>query len=161
MSLIRFGRGWEYQFFRREDIRTRWDLRSATQLLNEFRSDLSAMATLRQPAMTTGAGAATGTLSDEQVVAVIARQMAAGELVVALPYRQRRHLTISMPETAAAAQEQPISTTPDRPEEEPTFDPGHDGVAQAAVLIAAAKAAYPFCEECQKHMVEEMQAAGR
>ena len=32
---------------------------------------------------------------------------------------------------------------------------------KAAVLLAAAKAAYPFCEECQKHMVEEMQAAGR
>jgi hypothetical protein len=161
MSLIRFGRGREFQFFRREDIRMRWDLRSATQLLSEFRSDPVAMATLRRQAMTTGAGGAQGNLTDEQVIQVIARQMVAGELVVALPQRERKMLAVRPPAEASAPQEQPPARVAERPEDEPTFDSGHDGVAQAAVLIAAAKAAYPFCEECQKHMVEEMQAAGR
>jgi hypothetical protein len=161
MSLIRFGRGREFQFFRREDIRMRWDLRSATQLLNEFRSDPVAMATFRRQAMTTGAGGTHGNLNDDQVIQVIARQMVAGELVVALPQRERKMLTLQPPAEIAAAPEPAPARVSERPEEEPTFDSGHDGVAQAAVLIAAAKAAYPFCEECQKHMVEEMQAAGR
>jgi len=46
------------------------------------------------------------------------------------------------PRAAAAA--------PEAEEEEPTFDSDHDGVAQAAVLLEAARAAFPFCEECAR-----------
>lgn len=158
MSLIRFGRGREYQFFRREDIRARWDLKAATQFLNGFRSDAVAMAQFRRQAVAAGAGVGPGALSEEQLIQVIARQMVSGELVVVYPQRDRQ---VPTPRPAAAVQEQPApreSRVAEPEEEVATFDSDHDGVAQAAVLIAAAKAAYPFCEECQKHMVEEMQA---
>ena len=136
----------------------RWDLKAATQFLNGFRNDAVAMAQFRRQAMTAGAGVGPGGLTEEQLIQVIARQMVSGELLVVLPQRERQ---VSTPRPAAAPQEQPAprESREAEPEEEvATFDHDHDGVLQAAVLIAAAKAAYPFCEECQKHMVEEMQA---
>lgn len=137
----------------------RWDLKAATQFLNGFRSDAVAMAQFRRQALTAGAGAVPGALSEEQLIQVIARQMVSGELLVVLPQRERQ---VSSPRPAAAQQEAPPprERRAAEPEEEvDTFDSDHDGVTQAAVLIAAAKAAYPFCQECQKHMVEEMMAA--
>lgn len=158
MSLIRFGRGREYQFFRREDIRMRWDLKSATSFLNGFRTDPVAMAQFRRQAIASGAGGAHGNLSEEQIIQTMARQLVSGELVVVQPQRvPQAPITPSQPETLPVAPPREARVA-ERPEDEPTFDSGHDGVAQAAVLIAAAKAAYPFCEECQKHMVEQMQA---
>jgi len=156
--LIRFGRGREYQFFRREDVRMRWDLKAATQFLNGFRSDAVAMAQFRRQAMAGGSGAGPGALTEEQLIQVIARQMVSGELLVVLPQRERQ---VSIPRAPAAVQEAPPprERRAAEPEEEiDTFDSDHDGVAQAAVLIAAAKAAFPFCQECQKHMVEQMMA---
>lgn len=136
----------------------RWDLKAATQFLNGFRSDAVAMAQFRRQAMAGGAGAGPGALSEEQLIQVIARQMVSGELLVVLPQRERQ---ISIPRAPAAVQEAPPprERRAAEPEEEiDTFDSDHDGVAQAAVLIAAAKAAFPFCQECQKHMVEQMMA---
>ena len=64
MSSIRFGRAREYQFFRREDIRMRWDLRSAVQFLNEFRGDAVVMSNFRgQVKASTSAN-----ITDEQVI---------------------------------------------------------------------------------------------
>ena len=136
----------------------RWDLKAATQFLNGFRGDAVAMAQFRRQALATGAGAGPGALSEEQLIQVIARQMVTGELLVVLPQRERQ---VSIPRAPAAVQEAPPprERRESQPEEEvDTFDSDHDGVAQAAVLIAAAKAAYPFCQECQKHMVEQMMA---
>ena len=133
----------------------RWDLKAATQFLNGFRSDAVAMAQFRRQAMAGGSGAGPGALTEEQLIQVIARQMVSGELLVVLPQRERQ---VSIP---AAVQEAPPprERRAAEPEEEiDTFDRDHDGVAQAAVLIAAAKAAFPFCQECQKHMVEQMMA---
>ncbi len=137
----------------------RWDLKAATQFLNGFRSDAVAMAQFRRQALTAGAGVGPGALSEDQLIQVIARQMVSGELLVVLPQRERQ---VSTPRPAAVQQEAPPprERKAAEPEEEvDTFDNDHDGVTQAAVLIAAAKAAFPFCQECQKHMVEEMMAA--
>lgn len=137
----------------------RWDLKTATQFLNGFRTDAVAMAQFRRHALSAGAGAGPGGLTEEQLIHVIARQMVTGELLVVLPQRDRQ---VSTPRAPAAPQEAPPPRerkAPEPEEEVATFDSDHDGVAQAAVLIAAAKAAYPFCQECQKHMVEEMMAA--
>ncbi len=137
----------------------RWDLKAATQFLNGFRSDAVAMAQFRRQALAAGAGAGPGALSEEQLIQVIARQMVSGELLVVLPQRERQ---VSTPRPAAVQQEAPPprERKAAEPEEEvDTFDSDHDGVTQAAVLIAAAKAAFPFCQECQKHMVEQMMAA--
>jgi len=60
-----------------------------------------------------------------------------------LPQRDRQ---VSTPRAPAAPQEAPPPRerkAPEPEEEVATFDSDHDGVAQAAVLIAAAKAAFP------------------
>ncbi|MBI2685712.1 MAG: hypothetical protein HYX27_05310 [Acidobacteria bacterium] len=156
MSLIRFGRGRDYQFFRREDIRMRWDLRSATQFLGGFRNNAVAMETFRREALKISGGAGSSTLSDEQVLQIIARQLVSGDLMVALPYRERQAPQLRFIEDAPAAAPPPAAKVAERPEDGPTFIGNHDGVAQAAALIAAAKAAYPFCEECAKHAADQM-----
>jgi len=158
MSSIRFGRGQEYHFFRREDLRARWELQAAVQFLNGFRGDAVMMSNFRRemPAATPA------NLTDEQVIQSLARSLVAGEYLVALPRRINYRDMLDLGETAPAQSQAPRSSTPaEVVEDEPTFARGHDGVAQAAVLIAAAQAAFPFCEECARHTAAEMQAAGR
>jgi len=149
MSLIRFGRAREYQFLRREDVRTRWDLKSATHFLNSFRNDAVAFGALRREASAFGGLSSKGNLSDDQVIQILARQLVAGELLVALPHRLKQfdHLEKANPDTPSAPREARVVEQVEDPN---TFDSAHDGVAQAAVLIAAAQAGVPFCEECQK-----------
>ena len=62
---------------------------------------------------------------------------------------------------AAAAPAPQASGPAEVVEDDPTFENDHDGVAQAAVLLAAARAAFPFCEECAQHAAVQMQAAGQ
>jgi len=156
MSSIRFGRGREYQFFRREDIRMRWDLRSAVQFLNEFRGDAMAMSNFRRQVK---ASTAAANISDEQVIQSLARMLVAGEYLVAMPQRQRQMETLDLRAPAAPAPAPRASGPAEVVEDDPTFENDHDGVAQAAVLLAAARAAFPFCEECARHAAMEMQAA--
>lgn len=151
MSSIRFGRGSYYQFYRREDIRTRWDLHSALQFLNGFRSDATAMAMLRRQVSKNGTATSQANVPDEQIVQTLARMLVSGELVVAYPNRQR------YPDSPPPEAEAPPAAPPPRQkketapiEDEPTFDGKHDGVAQAAVLIQAARSGIPFCEECSR-----------
>lgn len=154
MSSIRFGRGAYYQFFRREDVRTRWDYHSAVQFLNGFRSDEALMATLRRHALAKGTAFSQSKVSDEQVIQILARLLVSGELLVALPHRERYPDT-QLPETPVAAPPAPKEKKEKAPiVDEPTFEPEHDGVAQAGVLIAAAKAGMPFCEECARAAAE-------
>ena len=155
MSSIRFGRGREYQFFRRDDIRMRWDLRSAVQFLNEFRGDAVAMANFRRQVK----ASASVNISDEQVIQSLARMLVAGEYLVALPQRMRQLETLDLRVPAAAPAEPRASAPAEVVEDDPTFESNHDGVAQAAVLLAAARAAFPFCEECARHAAMQMQAA--
>jgi hypothetical protein len=161
MSSIRFGSGREYQFFRREDVRMRWDLRPAVQFLNGFRGDAVAMTAFRRQLGVAGIGPSTAALTDEQVIQSLARMLVAGEFVVAMPQRERQRDTLDLgaPAAAPAAPRERAPTPADVPDDEPTFENDHDGVAQAAVLLAAARAAYPFCEECARHAA--MEAAGR
>jgi hypothetical protein len=150
MSAIRFGRGREYQFFRREDIRMRWDLRSAVQFLNGFRADAVTMTTFRRE-VAKEVSASAADLSDEQVVQSLARMLVAGDFLVALPQRMKHKDPIDLgapaPAPSAPRDRAPVEVV----EDNPTFENDHDGVAQAAVLLAAAQAAFPFCEECARH----------
>ncbi len=151
MSSIRFGRGREYQIFRREDLRTRWDLRAAVDFLNGFRGDLTAMAGLRRQAP--------GNATDEQVIQSLARKLVSGELVVALPQRMG---AVDLPgaNQAAVAPVAPKKTKAAVEEihDAPTFDNHHDGVAQASALLAAAAAGMPFCEECARLAAQQVPA---
>jgi hypothetical protein len=158
MSSIRFGRGREFQFFRREDIRSRWDLPAAVQFLNGFRGDAVAMSHFRR--QVGELGASTAALTDEQVIQSVARMLVAGELLVVPPQRMRQRETLNLRESAAAVEPAPRRAGPaEVVEDDPTFESDHDGVAQAAVLLAAALAAFPFCEECARHSA--LQAAPR
>ncbi|MFN0100695.1 MAG: hypothetical protein ACKV2U_01260 [Bryobacteraceae bacterium] len=134
----------------------RWDLRSAVQFLNGFRTDTVAMASFRRQAAATGSAAATANLSDEQVIQSLARMLESGEFLVAMPQRERRpgNLLGQTP-VAPVAAERRSQTPAEVAEDEPTFEGGHDGVAQAAVLLAAARAAFPFCEECAQHAARQ------
>lgn len=112
------------------------------------------MAAFRRHAGT--AGASPASLSDEQVVQSVARMLVAGELLVALPQRERIRETLSLTDPAPATEPAPRRAEPAPvPEDEPTFEGPHDGVAQAAVLLAAAKAGFPFCEECARHAAQQ------
>lgn len=154
MSTIRFGRGREYQFFRREDIRARWDLNSATQFLNRFRADSIAMAGFRR--QVTGTGANGTKLTDDQVLQSVARLMVAGELIVALPQQERRKDELpSAPMPPPVHQERAAKPPAEIPEDEPTFSSDNDGTRQAAVLITAAATGVAFCEECARLAAEE------
>jgi len=158
MSDIRFGGGREYQFFRREDIRVRWDLPSAVQFLNSYRGDARAMGHFRQEVAKRTFTKADD-LSAEQIIQSMARMLAAGEFVVLLPQRIRHRDPIDLGKPAPA----PSGPRDPKPveviEDDPTFESNHDGVKQAAALIAAAESAYPFCEECARQA--ELQGAGR
>jgi hypothetical protein len=157
MSLIRFGRGREYQFFRREDVRMRWDLPAAVQFLTRFRTDPAAMAGFRKQ-IARGNPTVDQRLSDEKVIQSMARLLVSGEVIIAMPQRDDRNaLRIAEPEKAQTPK--PAPKAQEEVEDEPTFDSDHDGVLQAAVLIAAARAAYPFCEECARHAAEETAVA--
>ena len=158
MSDIRFGRGREYQFFRREDIRVRWDLASAVQFLNNHRGNALTMSHFRQEVAKRTLTKAED-LTEEQIIQSMARMLAAGEFVVLLPLRMRHRDPIDLGEPAPA----PSGPRDPKPveviEDEPTFESNHDGVRQAAALLAAAELAYPFCEECARQA--ELQGAGR
>lgn len=149
MSAIRFGRGREYQFFRREDMRMRWDLRSAVQFLNGYRSDAVAMNHFRRE-VAKGITAAPGNLSEEQVIQSLARMLVAGEFLVVLPHRLQHKDPIDLGAPAPAPAAPRESTPAEVVEDHPTFENDHDGVAQAMVLLAAAENAFPFCEECAR-----------
>lgn len=146
MNSIRFGRGRDYQFIRREDFRLRWDLQSAVQFLNGFRGDAVAMTTFRRQTGSNGPNA-----TDEQVIQSLARQLVAGEFLVALPQRELKKEALNLAEPAPAAAPPPRQAAPkEEKQDAPTFQGGHDGWAQAAVLIEAARSAFPFCEECAR-----------
>jgi hypothetical protein len=151
MSTIRFGATNEYQIFRRDEIRSRWTLETASRFLAKFKNDTAAMAGFRKLA---GAGAGVGRgLSDQQVLQAIARQMVSGQLLIAEQRGlvDKGHLSGKAPEASPEPppreRQSEAAATPDDPE---TFEPDHDGVAQANVLIAASASGVPFCEQCSR-----------
>jgi hypothetical protein len=156
MSSIRFGRGREYQFFRQEDVRRNWDLRSAAQFLNGFRTDAVAMASFRRQ-VSKQTTASPANLSDEQVIQSLARMLVAGDFMVALPERQRHRDPIELRAPASAPSAPRAAAPVEVVEDAPTFESDHDGVAQAAVLIMAARSGFAFCEECAKHAAQQEQ----
>lgn len=155
MNAIRFGRGREVQFFLKRDILSRWDLRSAEQFLNRFRNDAVAMATFRREVAGKEPVLSTGKLSDVQVIQNLARMLVSGEFLVVPPDRLRQKDTLELPVAPAAPAAKKTSAPAEAQEDEPTFHQEHDGVAQAGVLIAAARGGFAFCEECAKSAAEQ------
>ena len=97
-------------------------------------------------------GSTSAEVADEQVIERMALMLVSGELLLALPQRQKHRDPLNLREEGPTR----------RHRAEAEHARGGDGgsnrrstanttVAQAAVLLAAAKAAYPFCEECAKH----------
>ena len=151
MSGIRFGRGQEYVFFRREEVKGQWDLPGAIRFLDRFRSDPHAMSAFRRQ-LSSGTAVGGPALTDDLVIARYARLLVSGEVVVAYPARERwiGHLSVVRPPEAASAPAPAPATAREEVEDPPTFEEEHDGVAQAATLIAAARDGAPFCEECAR-----------
>lgn len=135
-----------YHFYRKEALRTRWDLNSAIRFLSRFKDDAGAMASLRQFASQEN----TKPVSDAQLFKHVAQMLTSGQLVVAMP-RDRMQAPPSLgltPKPAVATQPPPLGTS-EPPEDDPTFT-NNDAAKQAAVLKTAAARRVPFCEECDR-----------
>ena len=139
MSSIRFGATHEFQLLRREEVRTRWTLETALPFLKRFRNDSAALAGFRRLVPSQGRGI-TAASTDQQLFQAIAKMMVSGELLIVKPQGLIDHGHLSLKVIAAAVREAPPAQRkePEIVEETNTFDSDHDGVAQAAVLRAAA-----------------------
>lgn len=93
MSGIRFGRGREYQFFRREDVCSRWDLAAAVDVLNGLRGNTAAISLFRPEVGTLGQ--ATAGLTDAQMNQSITPVVVAGKSLVPPPQREAKKGTLN------------------------------------------------------------------
>jgi hypothetical protein len=148
MSSIRFGATHEYQILRREEVRSRWTQETALRFLGRFKNDPAAMSGFRK--MVPQAR------GEKDVLLAIARMMVAGQLLIV---EQRgivdhNHLSLKIKQEEAPATPPQRLAEPTEEEEEPTFAAQHDGQAQAATLVAAARSGVPFCEECARAEAE-------
>lgn len=151
MSSIRFGATHEFQLLRREEVRTRWTLESALDFLRRFHNDTAALAGFRRLARSQGRGSAVAA-NDQQLFQTIARMMVSGELLLVKPQGliDHGHLSLKVTADPVAVAPPPAAKVPELVDEASTFDNNHDGVAQAAVLRAAALHGVPFCAECER-----------
>jgi len=156
MSSIRFGATNEFRILRREQVRTRWTLESALDFLKRFRNDSAALAGFRRLVPPKGHGI-TATANDQQLFHIIAKMLVSGELLIVKPHGliDHGHLSRKVSATAVAEAPPPPAKSPEIVDETNTFDPDHDGVAQAAVLRAAALHGIPFCAECARTHAEQ------
>lgn len=155
MSSIRVGATHEFQLLRREEVRTRWTLDSALDFLNRYRNDTAALAGFRRLVPLKGHGI-TATAHDQQLFQVIARMMVSGELLLVKPRGliDHGHLSLKLGAAAVVQAPPPAPKETEIVEETNSFDSEHDGVAQAAVLRAAALIGVPFCAECARAAAE-------
>ncbi len=156
MSSIRFGATHEFQLLRREEVRTRWSLETALDFLKRFRNDNAALAGFRRLVPNNGRGISAAA-NDQQLFQSIAKMMVSGELLIVKPQGLIDHGHLSLKVAAEAVTEAPPSERkePEIIEETNTFEPDHDGVAQAAVLRQAAAVGVPFCAECALYAAEQ------
>jgi hypothetical protein len=154
MSSIRVGATHEFQLLRREEVRTRWTLESALDFLKRFRNDTAVLAGLRRLVPSKGHGI---TANEQQLFQAIARMMVSGELLLVKPRGliDHGHLSLKIAAAAVVQPPPPAVKEPEIVEETNTFDSDHDGVAQAAVLRAAALNGVPFCAECARAGAEQ------
>jgi hypothetical protein len=148
MSTIRFGATHEYQILRREEVRSRWTQETALRFLGRFKNDPTAMAGFRK--------LVTQARSDQDVLTGIARMMVSGQLLIV---EQRgivdhNHLSLKIKQEEQPAPAPQRVAEPEQEEEAATFAAEHDGQAQAATLVAAARSGVPFCEECARDEAE-------
>jgi hypothetical protein len=90
--------------------------------------------------------------SDEVLLEKLARMVESGRILVGM-HQSNYGGIIAGADEAAPPENRPAadqSAGPAAVEEEPTFPPNHDQLAQAAALRQAARAGAPFCEECEK-----------
>jgi len=98
MSVIRFGRGREYQFFRREVVRSRWDLAAAVHRLHGLRRDAAAISLFRGKDGTLGQATAGRTV--ERVNQSVTRVLVAGRVLIALRQREGKKGALNLREPA-------------------------------------------------------------
>jgi hypothetical protein len=118
------------------------------QFLSQFKSDPSAMYDLRRELAESSPGVYPSSLTDDQVLAGIARLLSAGELLIAreeLRQGGSGGQPISQQAPPPNAAPAPSSSPKAPPPESPTFASNTNAAAQAAVLVAAAASGAGFC----------------
>lgn len=138
------------RFLWRDSIHRASTPEHALQFLERFKNDAVAMAGLRRLLGEREWLCDASRMTDDHVLATVARLMSAGELLAGLEWKSR----VSAPRSEEAVAPVPAGAQPQsRPEEEPegeTFAGDHDGATQAGALRAAAESGVPFCEECAR-----------
>jgi hypothetical protein len=143
MPLRRAGAS-NYYFVWRRQIHPR----DNPQFLSQFKSDPSAMHDLRLVLADTFPGISLTILSDDQVLAGIARLVGAGELLLAR--EEPRHggsaaQAADSEQTDAPAASAPTPSSPKAPPESQTLPSNTNAAAQAAALVAAAAVGAGVC----------------
>lgn len=93
-------------------------------------------------------------LSQDQILEALARQMAAGWLLVERRWRDIPSTRDLPPQKVVVPRKAPVPDAP--PAADPsTFDPDHDALSQAETLTNAAENGAPFCEECARAAEQE------
>ena len=135
------------------------DATAARQWVGRFVGDEVTMARLRQLALAAGAEASPQRCDDHALAERIAAGIMAGSMRVCGPAKAPSlyGLAAAMTPIAAPAAPPAPSPTPPRvapeaapPPVETTFGSDLDVAAMVAVLVLAAQAGVPFCEECAK-----------
>jgi hypothetical protein len=147
MSLRRLGIS-NYHFFLDRQVQAVGDDEAARRLLAQFNGDLSAMRDLRALLAESNSGIPNTRLTDDQVLAGIARLLASGELMLVREGPMQggstsQAGTSSQPDAPPASA--PATASKSQTPENPSLPANTDGAAQAAVLAAAAAGGAPFC----------------
>ena len=157
-SMVIRGGAQEYCFFWKDQVQPAGDVKGARKILSGLFADPKAKAALSKLPGDLGE---TAQLDDEALLAKLEGLIVAGRLLIGSDHLLGRSgLDAESPATperpSAAPAAQPTTRAPE--EERPTFQPRHDGAAQAGALRAAAEQGTPFCEECER-AAKEQQAA--
>jgi hypothetical protein len=146
MSLRRLGIS-NYHLFWRRQIQWTGDDSAANLLLAQFKGDPSAMRDLRALLTESGTGIPNTRLTDDHVLAGVARMLASGELVLVKegPMLGGSGTQESSSQPDAPPPSPPATASRSQAPENPSLPPNTDGAAQAAVLAAAAANGAPFC----------------
>ncbi len=146
MSLRRLGIS-NYHLFWRRQIQS-GDESVELRFLAQYKDDPGAMRDLRALLAESALGIPNTRLTDDQVLAGIARLLASGELLAVreLPVHggSATQPDAAGPSDAPAPSPAPSSSSKPGPES-PTLPSNTNGAAQAASLIAAASSGAPFC----------------
>jgi len=129
-----------------------WTADHALEYLARFKQDTGAMDAFRRMLAERDWQYQRGPLKDDEVLQLLARLVARGELLVGEEWKTRINAPVSPAEAPSAGA--PTQQRSEEQPEGPTYGPGHDPAAQASALQAAAQSGVPFCEECARRQNE-------